>query len=99
MTAPQQPRRSRRTARRLVVTGALIGLPLMAVTGTAMADPVHHDGDRGQYQQGDHHDGDRDNGWNQHHDRNQNNWNPGNWNQGNDWQPPNPQFPAPAFGS
>lgn len=97
-------RSGRRTFRRVVVTGALIGLPLMAVTGTAMADPVHQDGpnqsqDR-QHDQDRNHDQDRKRDQDRNHDQDWQQW----WNQAVPGPqqhplPPLPQPPAPIFGS
>ncbi|WP_345344197.1 hypothetical protein [Rhodococcus olei] len=85
-------RSGRRTLRRVAVTGALIGLPLMAVTGTAMADPVHHDTPSRNWGQDRQHDQDRN------HDQDWQQW----WNRivpGPQQPPQLPQQQAPIFGS
>ncbi|MFC9786219.1 hypothetical protein [Rhodococcus sp. NPDC127528] len=85
MSATEKPRRGRRIVRRLAVTGALVGLPLMAITGTALADPAHHDdGDHAQHHDWDHNGGDRHHDWNDNDGNNDGNNDPG------DWQPPAP---------
>ncbi|MFF0815441.1 hypothetical protein ACFYVR_09865 [Rhodococcus sp. NPDC003318] len=99
---PSARTRSGRTLRRVAVTGALVGLPLMAVTGTAMADTVDHGGPgRNQDWQNDQHpQNDQNRGQNrgqgQDHNQDWQNW----WNQAvhdPGHIPPLPQAPLPQL--
>lgn len=68
----ETPMNTRRILTNAAITGALVAVPLVAVVGTASADPIHDGGDAGQWHDQGHegHDGGR---WDQLLDQ-QNQW-------------------------